>query len=240
MATYQTTGIVIGRTNFGEADRVIRVLTAERGKIGLMARGVRKIKSRSAGHLEPYGETALSLAEGRGSLDVVTGARLIWYPHRLRADYDALELTQRLVTVVDRVAAERQPAPELYHHLRETLGAVDQDGATALVELWFKLRLLQITGFRPALDGCLVCGRRGADAEYFFDAVRGGLVCADCGVRLNAMSLTAVKLWRLMFDYHYTTVHKISDAEAISAETVRYIDEFIAQHLGLSVSSNTR
>ena len=85
MATYQTTGIVIGRTNFGEADRVLRVLTAERGKIGLMARGVRKIKSRSGGHLEPYGEVALSLAEGRGALDVVTGARLVWYPHRLSA-----------------------------------------------------------------------------------------------------------------------------------------------------------
>jgi DNA repair protein RecO (recombination protein O) len=234
MANYQITGIVIGRTNFGEADRVIRVLTAERGKIGLMARGVRKIKSRSAGHLEPYGEVALSLAEGRGSLDVVTGARLVWYPHRLRDDYPALELTMRLTTLVDRVAAERQPAPELFHHLRETLGAIDADGATALVEAWFKLRLLQISGFRPALNNCLICGSSDPGITYHFDAARGGLVCDSCGANINPMTLEAIKLWRLMSDYHYPTIHKITGAETIAAATNRYIDEFIVQHLGFS------
>ena len=137
--------------------------------------------------------------------------------------------------MVDRVAAERQPAPELYHHLRETLGAVDQGGASALVELWFKLRLLQISGFRPALSGCLLCGASGAEAGYHFDAVRGGLVCGGCGdygVTANALSPEAIKLWRLASDYHYTTIHKINGAEAIAAATARYLDEFITQHLG--------
>lgn len=83
MPSYQTTGLVIGRTNFGESDRIIRFITPDYGKISAVARGVRKIKSRLAGHLEPLGTVMLSLTTGRSNIDVITGARLLYYPHQL-------------------------------------------------------------------------------------------------------------------------------------------------------------
>ena len=69
--SYLTKGIVIGRTNFGEADRIVRFFTPDRGKLSAIAKGIRKIKSRSGGHLELFGEVSLMLATGRG-LDIVT------------------------------------------------------------------------------------------------------------------------------------------------------------------------
>jgi recombinational DNA repair protein (RecF pathway) len=89
--SYQTTGIIIGRTNFGEADRVVRFITPEHGKVAAVAKGIRKIKSRSGGHLELFGEAALMLISGR-NLETVASARLIWYPHQLVGDYQRLGL----------------------------------------------------------------------------------------------------------------------------------------------------
>ncbi|HSX01390.1 MAG TPA: DNA repair protein RecO, partial [Candidatus Saccharimonas sp.] len=176
MPTYQTTGIIIGRTNFGEADRIIRLLTPEHGKLSAVAKGVRKIKSRLAGHLELFGETGLMLATGR-NLDVVTSARLSWYPHQLAGDYTRLSLAYVMAGLIDRVAQDRQAQPELYTHLLDALRALD-DGATGpLPELWFKLRLLALAGFRPELSGCLICRRHDPATSYRFDAARGGIVC---------------------------------------------------------------
>jgi DNA repair protein RecO (recombination protein O) len=233
MAVYQTTGIVLGRTNYGEADRIVRLLTREHGKVSAIARGVRKIKSRSGGHLEPLGEVALSLAEGRGSLEVITGARLAWYPHRLAGNYAALTLALDCAALVNRVAQEGHAQPELYAHLREGLGVFDEAGATPLTELWFKLRLLQLTGLRPELTVCLTCGRRDAAADYRFDAARGGIVCAVCangGMALIASP--AIKLWRLLSDYPYTTICKISDAPVIATATLPLCDGFLDYHAG--------
>src|ERR1035438_4743161 len=110
---YQATAIVIGRTNFGEADRVIRFLTADRGKVSAVAKGVRKIKSRSGGHLELFGEVSLMCATGH-NLDTVTSARLVWYPHKLVGDYARLELAFLMARAADRLVEPGQPAPALY------------------------------------------------------------------------------------------------------------------------------
>jgi DNA repair protein RecO (recombination protein O) len=231
VAVYQTTGIVLGRTNYGEADRIVRLLTREHGKVSAIARGVRKIKSRSGGHLEPLGEVALSLAEGRGSLEVVTGARLVWYPHRLSGDYAALTLALDCAALVNRVAQEGHAQPELFAHLREGLGVFDEAGATPLTELWFKLRLLQLTGLRPELTVCLVCGRRDGEASYRFDAARGGIVCAACGGAAAArITNPTIKLWRLLSDYPNTTIRKISDAAAIATDTLPLCNQFLEYH----------
>jgi DNA repair protein RecO (recombination protein O) len=101
MPTYQTTGIVIGRTNFGEADRIVRFITPEQGKLSAVAKGVRRIKSRLAGHLEVFAESQLTLATGR-NLDVIASARLTWYPHQLIADFQRISLASSFASHISR------------------------------------------------------------------------------------------------------------------------------------------
>ncbi len=233
MPTYQTTGIVIGRTNFGEADRIIRLITAEQGKLSAVARGVRKIKSRTAGHLELFGEVKLMLATGRGNLDIITSAQLTWYPHQLANDYQRLEQAYTFAKLIDQVAQEHHAQPELYAHWREALVALDGGASGPLVELWFKLRLLSVSGLRPELGHCLICGRSDEASDWRFDTERGGLTCAsDAGATSRPISPAAIKLWRLLVDYPYTTISHIADGPALARDTLAIGDEFVVHHLG--------
>ena len=232
MPTYQTTGIIIGRTNFGEADRVIRFLTPDRGKLSAVAKGVRKIRSRAAGHLELFGEASLMLAVGR-NLDIVTSARLLWYPHQLATDYDRLGLAFAMATAVDRLTEPDQPQPVLYALLGEALRAIDAGATGPLPELWFKLRLLQILGYRPQLQACLVCGRRDGATDYAFSPDRGGIVCAtDAGATDLAMPVQTIKFWRVLSDHDHATAAQITEANNLAASSLSLCDAFYEYHLG--------
>lgn len=232
MPTYQTTGIVIGRTNFGEADRIIRFITPEHGKLSAVARGVRKIKSRAAGHLELFGEVGLMLANGR-NLDIITSARLAWYPHQLTVDYTRLGLAYAFASMTDRVSEERHAQPELYAHLRDALRALETGSTGPLIELWYKLRLLNLAGYRPELTACMICGQHSPHAIYYFDAARGGITCeSDAGATSRPISPSTIKLWRLLSDYPYATVANIADAPALATASLPACDEFFEHHLG--------
>ena len=232
MPTYQTTGIVIGRTNFGEADRIVRFLTPEHGKLSAVAKSVRKIKSRLAGHLELFAESGLSLATGR-NLHVVTSARLAWYPHQLTGDFDRLQLAYLFARLIDRTAGEGQPQPGLYKHLQDTLHALDAGATGPLPELWFRLRLLALTGLRPELGHCVVCGQTGAATQFAFSNTHGGIVCdRDATPGDPTMSQASIKLWRLLSDYPYATIAKIADAQSLAAASLPICLGFYTHHLG--------
>lgn len=209
---------------------MIRFLTPDHGKLSAVAKGVRKIKSRSAGHLELFGEVGLMLASGH-NLDVVTSARLAWYPHNIASSYDALSLAYAFAALMNQVAGEHHRQPELYAHLREALQAVDQGASGPLIELWYKLRLLHLAGFRPELTRCVVCGEARADSAYRFDAARGGIVCEMCG-GTQTMSIATIKFWRLLCDYSYATISRIGDAPELAAVSLTACDEFYEYHIG--------
>jgi DNA repair protein RecO (recombination protein O) len=238
MPTYQTRGIVIGRTNFGEADRIVRFITPDRGKLSAVAKGVRKIKSRAAGHLEPFADTNLMLATGK-NLDVITSARLQWYPHELATDYDRLTFAFSLATALDRLTEPGHPQPGLYETTRDTLRVANDSGPTPLLELWFKLRLAIALGYHPELGGCVICGQHDADIAYHFDVNHGGIVCAtDAPPEAQAISIPAIKLWRLISNHSYQAVAALQNAPALATETLPLADAFFEYHLGYSFNKN--
>ncbi len=238
MATYQTQGIIIGRTNFGEADRIIRFITPDRGKVSAVAKGVRRIKSRSGGHVEPLGEVALTLATGR-NLDVMTGARLLWYPHQMAGDYDRLGLAFMAASMVDRLVEEDHPHPGIYELTGEMLKGLEAGSRGAVAELWFKLRLLILLGYRPELSQCLACGQNGSDIEYYFSAERGGITCDTCHESTaSSMCHAAIKLWRIYSDHSLEVASAVSGSEKLSFDSLIACDGFYEYHLGRTFSAN--
>jgi DNA repair protein RecO (recombination protein O) len=239
MPTYQTTGIIIGRTNFGEADRIVRILTPDRGKVSAVAKGVRRVKSRLGGHLELFGEADLMLATGR-NLDTVASARLKWYPHRLAGAYDRLGLAFAAATAIDRLLEAGQPQPELYEVLAELLRELDAGAAGPLPELWYKLRLLDVLGYRPELERCVTCGQRDPEAAYAFSPDRGGIVCHPDSMPTDIpMPTETIKLWRLLSDYPYATIAQISGAPTLATASLPACDQFFIHHLGRSFKPDT-
>lgn len=238
MPSYQTNAIVIGRTNFGEADRIIRIITPEHGKLSAIAKGVRRIKSRSGGHLELLSDVALTLSKGR-NLDVVTSARLAWYPHALAGSYERLGLAFMTASMVDRLVEENHPQSDIYNLTGEMLHLLEAGQGGKLPELWFKLRLLQLLGYRPELGACLACGQASGTVAYSFSPERGGIVCEACREAVaTPMPHSVIKLWRILSDLPFAKVTGIAGAEALAEASLTNCDSFYQYHLGRAFSAD--
>jgi DNA repair protein RecO (recombination protein O) len=225
MATYSTRAIIIGRHNFGEADRVVVLLTPDRGVIRGVAKGVRKIKGRLAGHLELFSESDIMLAEGR-NLDVVTSARLVRHL-AVGDDYDRMRLAYLVAEMVNRLSSEEEPHPGLYDLVRDVYEELAVGAPDATLELWFKLRLLDRLGYRPGLDDCMICHTAAADRKYAFNVELGGIVDAGCSTPGNvALTQEQIKLWRLMLANPLGAVRRVEAAGALATATLPVCNQF--------------
>lgn len=179
MALYRDRGIVLRTYKLGEADRIVSIITEERGKIRAVAKGVRKTKSRFGGRLEPTGNLSLQMYEGRGDLDIVTQAESVEAYRNVRSDLDRLSKAIVLLEAVDHLSHEHSPAPHLYRMLAGALRTLDERDSPLLVPA-FLLKLLVAEGFGPGLDECVVGGAADADLDLVaFDIDRNSVVCVE-------------------------------------------------------------
>ncbi|HHC07595.1 MAG TPA: DNA repair protein RecO [Actinobacteria bacterium] len=177
MALRSDQGIVLRSFPFGEADKVVILLSPNRGKLRTVAKGVRKTKSRFGGRLEPLTLVDLVLYEGR-NLDTITQVSVIEAHPRLRTDLDAVLAAGTMVEFVDLVAQEDEPARRLFLLLRrglETLeaGPVHPDVVTA-----FLVKAADAVGLTPSLVACAGCGTPGSFRRFSF--AEGGVLCESC------------------------------------------------------------
>jgi DNA repair protein RecO (recombination protein O) len=147
MATsLRTNAIVLRRTNYGEADRILSVLTPAHGKLSVMARGVRREKSRLAGGIELFAVCDLSLHLGKGEMATLTGAKIKQFYDAIILDYDRMQFAYEAIKKVAS-AAENLDEPEFYQLLLDTLAALNRlDVNLTLVQIWFYLRLASLLG----------------------------------------------------------------------------------------------
>lgn len=181
-STVKTEAIVLRSIRYGEADRILHLYSKTRGRLGAIAKGARKPKSRFGGRLEPFFRLDLVLHEGRGDLMTVTGATTLdGYP-RLRSSGAALTAGARGCDAVLRLLADGGPNPHGYNLLCRYLALLDdpaQPQAVALgTALAFRLKLALAAGFAPELASCARCG----EAEHLvgFSGAAGGVVCGGC------------------------------------------------------------
>jgi DNA repair protein RecO (recombination protein O) len=180
--TLKTEAIVLRSIRYAEADRILHLYTAERGRVGAIAKGARRPKSRFGGRLEPFFRLDLLLHEGRGELLTVTQAATVdGYP-RLRASGAALGAGARACDAVLRLLDSAEANPPAYNLLCRYLALLDDPSAEAAASLptalSFRLKLALAAGFAPELASCTRCG----EAEHLagFSGAAGGVVCAAC------------------------------------------------------------
>jgi len=178
--TYRTQAIVLGHLEFGEADRILKLFTLERGKISAIAKGVRKINSRKAGHLEPFIHVNLFLARGR-NLDIITQAEALNTLSGLREDLRRMALASYVVEALDRFTYEEGPNPGLFRLLLQTLNRLETQPNVETVIRYYEMRLLDLLGFRPQLFECIDCGKPILEEDQFFSPLGGGVACPRCG-----------------------------------------------------------
>lgn len=176
MALYRDEAVVLRTHRLAEADRIVVLMTAGRGKVRAVAKGVRKTKSRFGGRLEPPGHVSLLLYEGRG-LDVVTQVESVDHLRPLREDLERMTDALALVEAVDQTAQEGEPNPGIFRMLvnaLRTLSAAPERPALLVGAFYWKL--LALEGVAPLIDECVSCG---ATAPVSFDPAEGGAFCRD-------------------------------------------------------------
>ena len=149
MATYKTEGVILKRSNYGEADRILTIYTKQYGKIRAIAKGVRKITSRKGGNLELFNHCVLFLAEGR-NLDIITEAQVINSFSRLSQDLQKTAAAFYIVELVDQLTPDRQANRQVFDLLIEGLAQISADANAdergKSIER-FEVSLLRLLGF---------------------------------------------------------------------------------------------
>jgi len=170
---------------FGEADRVLHLYTAASGRLGAMAKGVRRTKSRFGGRLEPFSHVEVGLHRGRGELGTVTGASLVRSHDRIRSNGYRLQAGLVGLEAMLKLYTEEEHNERAFLALTRFLDALDerdpQPGrrpALDPVVLSFQLKLLWLSGFLPHLGSCVECGE--TDGLVAFLPSSGGAVCESC------------------------------------------------------------
>ena len=215
----------------GEADRVLHVYTADRGRIGAVAKGVRRTKSRFGARLEPLSHVELMLHQGSGELQTVTGADLRASHHEAREDPYRLAVGLIGAEAMLKLFTEQEANERAFTALTRFLDRLDSipsgGGRPALdpLVLSFQLKLLWLSGYMPHLDSCVECGA--AEALIGYAPAAGGAVCGECGGGSIAISRDGLRgistlVATPMSDAHDAGLSDRGAREALALVTASY------------------
>jgi DNA repair protein RecO (recombination protein O) len=164
-----TTGIVLARVDYGEADRIITLITPDAGKLRLIAKGVRRVKSKLAGGVELFSVTNITYIRGRGDIGTLISARLVTHYGRIVQNIDRTMLGYELIKQLNK-ATEDEPEPDYFHLLEQTFRALDDNTVSQeLIKLWFAAQLLRLSGHTPNLQTDTDGNKLEAGSSYHFD-----------------------------------------------------------------------
>lgn len=139
------------RTEYGEADRILTLLTPDHGKLRLLAKGVRKVKSKLAGGIELFSVSSITYIEGRGALGTLASTRLLKHYGNIISSIDRVQLGYELIKLLNK-ATEDEPEGEYFALLEQAFEALDnKDTPEALIHAWFIAQLLKLAGHLPNL-----------------------------------------------------------------------------------------
>ncbi|MGD0452644.1 MAG: DNA repair protein RecO [Solirubrobacteraceae bacterium] len=248
----KTEAVVLRSMRYGEADRILHLYTPHRGRVGAIAKGVRRARSRFGGRLEPFFRLHVELHEGRGELLTVTGAQTIDGHARLRGDARALDAAARACDAVGRLFETSEPHPGVFNLLCRQLALLDEHAGDAVAAadpqpplaadaatgapgrgstggrggaLAFRLKLLLAAGLAPQLAACANCGER--EHLVGFSGAAGGVVCSACEAGSFALGEDAYvfmteALGRALTDVPHAPAPALGQVERAIAATLEH------------------
>src|SRR5712692_10707783 len=192
MPTYQADAIVLRRLDYGEADRILTLLTREYGKLAAIAKGARRSNGRAGISLDLFARSSMLLAKGR-NLDVVAQAERRGDVRNISGDLQRTAYACLVAEVVDKVLEDRHPVDDVFELVVHTLDQLNAPTRSPRADAaWFLMRILDLLGYQPQLTTCAGCGRGLPEADSWFSPLLGGILCADCGSPAQAGSPVSV------------------------------------------------
>ena len=232
-------GVIIRHSDFAETDRLLTIFTRETGKVRAIAKGVRKARSRKAGHVEPFTRANLQLARGR-DLFILTQAESIEGYAALREDLILLGYASYIIELIDRSTSDDEENRSLYNLLIQTLSRLNRGDDPDLATRYFEIRFLDYVGFRPQLLFCAQCKTKIQAEDQFFSANQGGVICPNCGQLLpeaRPISMSALKFLRHYQRSSYREAARASIPGTVFNEMENLMQYYIVSNLERSLNS---
>ena len=223
-----TTGIILARTDYGEADRIITLLTPDQGKLRLMAKGVRRIKSKLAGGIELFSVSDITFIRGRSDISTLISARLKKHYRTIVKDIGRTMLGYDLIKLLNK-STEDEPESEYFELLYQAFEALDDPQINSeLIRLWFMMQLLRLGGHSPNLQSDAAGNKLiiGSTYSFSFDDVAFAAAPADRPGRFTA---NHIKFLRLGFAGHQPKALATIQGYLELAETVRPLVQTMGQ-----------
>jgi DNA repair protein RecO (recombination protein O) len=238
---YQTEAIIIKKTKLREADRILTLYTPDMGKIQAVARGVRRPRSKMAGHLELLTHSLVSLARGR-NLDTITGSQTINSFLPLKSDLWLTSYALYVIELVNQFTADHIENRPLFQLLLESMKNLCQAGNKDLALRYFEINLLAEVGYRPQLQQCVNCHSPLEPITNSFCPSAGGTVCPDCSYREQltySLSVNALKVLRLLQGGQYEAIKRLKINSRLSHELETVMRNYLRYLLEREVKSIT-
>jgi len=241
----KTEAVVLRSLRYGEADRILHVFTRDLGRVGAIAKGARKTRSRFGARLEPFSHVELVLHEGRGDLATVTGVELVRTHQGLAADPFRTAVGWIGLEAMLRLFIEHDANPRAFNALVRFLDVLEGDATGAGKEpaldplaLSFQLKLLWLSGYLPHLASCAACG--GGDALVGFSARAGGAVCAACAAETASVSAEGILGVRALLERPLAEARTAGLEPGAARQTLRVVEAVYEEHGGFRMRTLAR
>jgi DNA repair protein RecO (recombination protein O) len=235
---YRTEGLVLKAFDVGEADRILTLYTPHSGKLRVVAKGVRRTRSRMSGHLDLFTRSNVLVASAR-QLDIVTQADTVENFRPLRDDLWRLSYCHYVAELVDSFGSEALANYPLYKLAIATLRRLSTASDLPLVVRAFELQLLGMTGYRPQLHRCLHCDHTIEPGVNHFSSKMGGILCPGCRMADHASSTISVAALKLMRNLQ-TNEEAMLQLEGLDDTLHREVEKHLHEYIVYRLESRPR
>ena len=237
--SFRVEAIVLKHSDYGEADRFLSLYTRQRGKLRAIAKGVRKMRSHTAGHVEPFTRVSLQLAAGR-NLYIVSQAEAVDSYVNLREELALVGYASYVVEILDKFTYEEEENAAVFRLTADTLARLDRGGDSELVVRYYEIQLLELLGFRPQLHKCVVSEAEIKAEDQYFSAKLGGVVSPKHGKGLEGampVSMEALKYMRHFQRSSYQSATRATVAPKVQRELETLMQHYITYLLERGLNS---
>jgi len=237
---YKYTGIVLNKKDIGEADRLYNIYTLEQGKITVVARSVRKSKSKLAGKLENFYLIDFTVMKNRGMGNVASSIVENDFPH-LHSNFDILKKVFESIRIFSRPLKDEERDLEIFKLLLEYLETMDKLAKNKntvkaikrsnLIEQGFIFKFLDLLGYKIEASKCIESGGNLSEKNNFFNYSQGGMVCSKYAQGMEntmAVSNNSIKIMRIFFQNNLSSLLKLDVSDRDVNEIRRMSKNFIA------------
>ncbi|TDX51055.1 DNA replication and repair protein RecO [Orenia marismortui] len=202
MPLFDTDAIVLRNYEFDEADKIVSLFSKEKGKIKVVAKGVRKTKSTLAAGLQPFVYNNILVYQGKSELGKLSQCEIKEPFNKIRGDIYKMAYASYIVELIDELTIDKEDNQLVFSLLLLTLRLVDRLDDLELITRVFELKLLKLLGYEPYLNSCVECGKELGN-NIRFDGEVGGTVCSCSAKWAKKISLGTIKYMKqiLRLDY---------------------------------------